>query len=68
MEHNRERKSYCRRQPCDGCPFLLGVPQEAKEPGNPIPMLCHESGCLEGIGPDLICEGWLRHEQVSKAR
>src|SRR5690348_11344296 len=30
---------------CKGCPFWIGTPKEAQEPGTPIPMLCHESGC-----------------------
>jgi len=49
---------------CKGCPFWIGTPKEAQEPGTPIPMLCHESGCLEGNGPDLICEGWRQQKDL----
>lgn len=51
-----------RPTPCPGCPFrgLSAIDAlEAVERGyGPCEMLCHESGCLDGDGPDLVCKGF----------
>jgi hypothetical protein len=49
-----------RPKPCPDCPFAGAAPQAAQEPGAPCEMLCHASGCLDGAGPDRLCEGWRR--------
>jgi hypothetical protein len=54
-----------RRAHCEGCPFRGGVPPGAREPGEGrVPLLCHESGCLDGGGPDLVCAGDRRAEEA----
>jgi hypothetical protein len=51
-----------REKPCEGCPFRRKLPdsllRQAQEPGAPVEMLCHESGCLDGDGPDMACRGF----------
>lgn len=49
-----QRRAY----PCHDCPFRQSVNPDALERGDPVEMLCHESGSLDGTGPDLVCRGW----------
>ncbi len=50
-----------RAECCSGCPFrdgMTGVEIAKASEGGPYSMLCHESGCLDGNGPDLRCRGF----------
>jgi hypothetical protein len=56
-----------RALPCRDCPFRQRMTHEQLaaacegegegEPGD-CEMLCHESGSLDGRGPDLVCRGF----------
>ena len=51
-----------REKPCSNCPFKHRMTfqevEDPREPGDEVEMLCHESGCLDGDGPDLVCRGY----------
>jgi len=55
-------REFQRKTICRDCPFAAGKPSgdvsAAKEPGDPVVMLCHESGSLDGTGPDMVCKGF----------
>lgn len=66
MKEDGEPVTLRRALPCARCPFKRGRTlaelQEACQgrPGE-IPMLCLDSGCLDGRGPDYACRGFERN-------